>query len=533
MNRDILKYVVELTKMLGCQITEPTSKVVTDLITLYGLVPASEPCDSNQSTAYIKLMTYADGRPAPAQVKAFTNYRAIGDTYEVTPDGVVDFIRFQTDESGEGLFPLPAGRKYLLKIDKGITYGVSYALVDAKADETLDVSVNMPLLVDLKSKGIYVGELHHHSVYSSPSYGGTDDVTDSTQDVKIAMMAGGLDYGALSDHHNTLNHDEWRAMSDNRFTTIVSKEISTSCGHVAAHGAKTDVIFRIPEADERTDEYLKNEFIRITTEIKSTGGIAQLNHPCAPQKAIAFPPNFLDIVDIFDTFEIWNGHLPFIKGLPNDHAFRLWLSLLRKGLRLTAVCGSDTHRIIANDYNALTTELSRLCEGLNKIVIPDSLNQAALVLKGARELLIPAFEEWNEHAFGTGSVANMTFVDGEPSEANILESLKKGHNVLTNGPILVPSIDRKYPGETVSASEGSISLNIELLAKKELETIVVYTMAGEQAHAVKPCSKDGEFYNFSTSINVNLQLKDFVVVAAYGGPANLAIANPIYIESGA
>ena len=60
------------------------------------------------------------------------------------------------------------------------------------------------------------------------------------------MRAMGLSYGALSDHHNTLNHDIWRAQEKEDFLPIVSKEISTTNGHVMALGVEKDVIYHAP-----------------------------------------------------------------------------------------------------------------------------------------------------------------------------------------------------------------------------------------------------------------------------------------------
>lgn len=528
MDKETLRHVVMFSKTVDSSYSGTAEELTSELIALSNSVSMQQPEDLASGTSYIRLRTYAGGKPAPAQVKVFSSFQNVGGSWEVLQDEVIDFIRFQTDEKGEGLFPLPAGRSFLLKIDKGIIYSTVYVSISVQAGETVDICAKLSLLVDLKGRGIYLGDLHHHSVYSSPLHGGTDNVIDTPEDVKLSMMASGLNYGALSDHHNILNHSEWHSLSSEDFTAILSKEISTSGGHVAAHGVDEDIIFDIPNEWQRTDEYLRSEFIRVVDEIKKKGGLAQLNHPYTFQEATSFPERFYDIACVFDTIEIWNGHLPFMPGFPNELAFRMWLSLLKSGCKSMAVCGSDTHKIQADDYHNFTNGLRKLCEGLTSDMC-DSFKQTTDLILELKKHLIPAFEIWGEQTFGTGGVVNLTFVDGKPTERNLLDSLKKGKNILTNGPVLIPSINGKYPGETAVFSGETIRLDIDLVTKRVLEKLVVYTMSDEYMQVTEVCRKDGEMYNYSTNMVINVQKNDFVVLVAYGGSANLAIANPIFV----
>lgn len=147
-------------------------------------------------------------------------------------------------------------------------------------------------------EGWIAGDLHHHSVYSSRLYGGTDPVTESPQEVCNSMMASGLGYGALSDHHNTLNHKEWSSVQ----------------------------------------------------QIKDLGGMPQLNHPTDRQTAISWNPEYMDIITIFETMEIWNGSKPMIQGTSSADAVKLWIELLEKGIYLPATTGSDTYNTRCDDY---------------------------------------------------------------------------------------------------------------------------------------------------------------------------------------
>ena len=77
--------------------------------------------------------------------------------------------------------------------------------------------------------------------------------------IRDSMRAAGLDFGALSDHHNVLDHELWEKTRTSDFIPILSKEISTGRGHVISLNVKKheDVIYRIGTVEERTDEYLR------------------------------------------------------------------------------------------------------------------------------------------------------------------------------------------------------------------------------------------------------------------------------------
>ena len=532
MDKHVLRYVIKLANVLGHKLTKTADELVEDWEALRLMVKAQTQKEPSTQVSLVRLKMLADGKPSQVQVRAFTNYRKIGDSYEIVQDGAIDFVRAHTDENGNGLIKLPTGREYLLKITKGIAYGAEYRVVEAAQGEK-EITADLPLLVNLRKEGIFCGNLHHHSIYSSPVHGGTDDAPDSVDDVYTAIMASGFDYAALSDHHNILNHPLWRTYQSDHFTPIISKEISTGNGHVNAHGADADIIYQIPTTSQRTDEYLRGEFIRISDEIKAKGGLPQLNHPCTPQKELAFPENFYDIIDIFEAIEIWNSHMPFVPGFPTEKAFQLWLSLLRKGTYLPAVGGSDTHRVQAYDFHEISAEISEIYNALGQLDLPDNLKESANLVVSAAERLIPSFEEWAEECYGSGSVVNITYIDGKPTQENILDGIRKGHNVITNGPILLPTVDvgnaQRIVGEIVPVAGSQLDIKVKLLCKKPMDTLLVYTMAGEEKHKLELVEMAEGFLDYSTTISVNVQENDFVVISAHGGPANLAISNPFFV----
>ena len=274
--------------------------------------------------------TDAEGNGIPAQIKLF---KLLPNETAQNFDRVNNKITMQremTDGNGHLICNIAAGR-YVLEITHGSEYEIINDSITAEKDTKCSRKYQLTKFVDLEKAGWYAGDLHHHSIYSSPVYGGTDDVTESPSEVCNSMMAMGLSFGALSDHHNVLNHEAWKKEKKENFLPVISKEISTSNGHVMALGVEEDVIYAIPDDKDRTDEKLRNEFQRIVQQIKDEKGLAQLNHPRDLSVSISWNPDFYDMINIFETVEIWNGSNPMLAGSTNDMAYRLWVELLRQG----------------------------------------------------------------------------------------------------------------------------------------------------------------------------------------------------------
>lgn len=226
-----------------------------------------EPCNNeHKQFGVLRIKTTVDNRLMPCEIRLFK-------TAQKDPE--YQFIKRVTDERGEILIRVPIGM-WQMEISRGLAVESAYEEILINPGEIIYREVNLHQFVDLKEMGWYNGDLHHHSVYSSPVFGGTDDVVDTPAQVRLSMQAAGCDFGALSDHHNILNHEEWRLEEKEDFVPIISKEISTSNGHVMAMGAKEDVIYNIPYGNNRTDEVLRSEFLKVTNEIKESGGSRRL-----------------------------------------------------------------------------------------------------------------------------------------------------------------------------------------------------------------------------------------------------------------
>lgn len=319
----------------------------------------------------------------------------------------------------------------------------------------------------MNDKKWYAGDLHEHSHYSSPLYGGDDNAPDSLAEVHAFMKSKGLSFGAVSDHHNILNHAQWKTFQSEDFIAIISKEISTGNGHVLALNTPEDMIFH---AFGKTDEAIRAEFIRICREIRRLGGIAQLNHPRDKNPNISLPERFTDLLPYFDTFELWNGSEKMEPGTKNGNAFELWLKLLKSGIYLPATTGTDQHRL--NEY---MPERS-----IKTYVLMEQLNLQS-----------------------------------------VLAAIRKGASFLTSGPFLDICINGSSYGETVKLSEEML-LDVHLIAEQTIDKLYIY----DNVHA--PMELDINAVAFDGTIPYKPDGAAWVFFIAGSNTYNKAITNPIF-----
>lgn len=321
----------------------------------------------------------------------------------------------------------------------------------------------------MENKKWYAGDIHEHSIYSSSVYGGDDNAPDALEEVYKYMRSNGLSFGAASDHHNILNHEEWKKFESGDFIPLISKEISTGNGHVMALNVPEDIIFT---AVKQGEEKVRAEFLRICHEIRRLGGIAQINHPRDSKEPISFPEEFNDLLPIFDTMEIWNGSERMEPGTKNGKAFELWLSLLKKGVFLPATTGSDRHRIHEDK--------------------PERLIKTYV-----------SIEEFNRE--------------------NILGAIKKGNSFLTSGPFVDIKINGKSYGETVKHN-GEITIDINIEANKEVDKLYVYDNVNS------PTEIDINSKAYSSHMNYKTEGLKWIFFIAGTDTFNKAITNPIFLK---
>lgn len=446
-------------------------------------------------------------------------------------DGQITMIRDMTGVDGDLYRHLSVG-KYVVEISKGSEYTIVTDSFEIKEGETLNRKYELTRFIDLEKEGWIAGDLHHHSIYSSPKFKGDDDVIETPGEVANSMMAAGLGFGALSDHHNTLNHDSWRALERCDFTPIVSKEISTSNGHVLQLGVDKDVIYKIPVDKDRTDEYLRGEFVRITDEIKREGGLPQINHPRDLQVSISWNPDFEDLLYIFETMEIWNGSNPMMAGSTNDLAKDLWEKCMRKGLYLPATTGSDTHNIAADDYHILYDEIldTKDIISQNQEELEKLYKDEVYVFMKMCEKLLPILEKWAETNLSSGGVRTYVHFEGERTPENILKALKEGHSFLTDGPIIIPTVNGRLPGKSdFKGREDDLEISLKIFSNRELTTLEIRGENGLIKEMPLSGQKKNGFCDYSLKLTETAKGNRFIYFVVKSDCTNMAITNPVIV----
>src|SRR5438067_3861424 len=165
------------------------------------------------------------------------------------------------------------------------------------------------------------GDLHCHTRYS--------DGDSWPSEMLHAGAETGLDFLGVTDHNTIAHVAEYGAGGSGQPIVIPGVEVTTYGGHWNAWGTDRWWEFREPRAEavERT-----------MRAAAASGAVVSINHP----KPFG-PPWEYAIDGGFHTVEVWNGPWQRL----NRAALDRWDELLRRGVRCSAVGGSDTHNLRA------------------------------------------------------------------------------------------------------------------------------------------------------------------------------------------
>ena len=478
-------------------------------------------------------------KPGRFELKAFTGEEEnrvcevrVWDNREHLITSRYSLRRFVTEADGALSVCLPAG-EYDVEVGCGPEFSICRIRLEVKPQEVSGAEAVLTRKAHFTDIGWVCGDLHHHSIYSSPAYGGTDPVIETPEEVCRSMKSLGMQFGALSDHHNTLNHGEWRGQSDH-FAPVISKEISTSNGHVLQLGVEEDVIYDIPKGEKRTQDALRSEFIRVCRVIREAGGLPQINHPFDISKSTRYNDAFWDMADIFESMEIWNGATPMVKGSPNDKALHRWLELMDKGVRLTGTAGSDTHNIYGDDYFGyfeLLHWMRDLIESGRDLWPAGMEEKTAHLLRLLKEVL-PRLEEWVRLSNSPSNIHNYVYSGGDRSQEGILEAIRRGRVFVSNGPLIRVSVNGAGPGETAALTDGCGELELKVTSPRQIPDLWMYTGAEMRRRlpAVSVRGEEGEYCLSLSDKQYPLNGARFAVIVADGGENAFAVTNPIFFS---
>ena len=186
----------------------------------------------------------------------------------------------------------------------------------------------------------YRGDLHMHTAHSDGNC-----ASQSGKRVPCPLFltvqeaaARGLDFIAITDHNTESQYDAMRELQPyfDKLLLIPGREVTTFWGHFNIFGLTQYVDYRAVAHDGR-------DVNAIVQDVRAQGGIASINHADAPGGEICMgckwePPYSVDMIqftgieaingpDLLDSADVWDGELA-------------------KGIRLTAIGGSDNHNAL-------------------------------------------------------------------------------------------------------------------------------------------------------------------------------------------
>jgi hypothetical protein len=188
--------------------------------------------------------------------------------------------------------------------------------------------------------GWYRGDLHMHTGHSDGSC-----LSRLQQRVPCPLFftantasERGLDFIAITDHNTSSHADSIRELQPyfDDLLLIPGHEITTFHGHANLFGTVSMLDFRVGSADV-------SDWNALLGNVERAGGIISINHPVRPSgeqcMGCGWTPQgdvqyermqAVEVVNALDADTAWSG-------------IKFWESLLDRGLRLTALGGSDNH----------------------------------------------------------------------------------------------------------------------------------------------------------------------------------------------
>jgi hypothetical protein len=218
----------------------------------------------------------------------------------------------------------------------------------------------------------FAGDLHMHTVHSDGDW--------TVAGLAAAAREAGLDFIFVTDHNTASHHGEVERANEGARASLVlrGEEVTTYGGHANAWGlpAGAFVDFRVRPGDAAGVSAVAAGAHRL-------GALISVNHPFAPCGGCDW--SYGDAIKGFDAVEVWNGEWD----ATDEAALKLWDGLLQRGLRLTAVAGSDSHRA-QNPIGRPTTHVS--AGALSQAALLEGIRRGRVYLSRAARGLALDFE---------------------------------------------------------------------------------------------------------------------------------------------
>jgi hypothetical protein len=428
--------------------------------------------------------TIAGAAELAGQVKSLTGEPLSARLLVLQPETKASLVLY-TDPQGNFKAEVPDG---LLRVVA--THGPEWAIVEREARGGERLELLLTRLVDMPARGYYSADLHMHCTAS--------DGKQSPVEVALDCQADGLHIAALTDHDTVAQHEAWLATQNAAFLPLRGQEVTTRLGHILSIGGAQLVSNAVTGPESFPDIFAK---------IHAQDGFAIVAHPCAPTMNYQVP----DVHD-YDAYEILNGSIPPYGGIFDIvQGRKAWHALLSRGLRVAAVGNSDNH----DNLNALGRDLLQHPEKAAQLD-----QRAAMLLKmvDVEKVIVP----WGWKGLHPGFYRTYLQLPEKTPEA-VQAAVKQGRGFVTNGPLLLATLDDQPPGSEIAAGgRDSIPFRAELFGNRPLERLVL-VINGQEAITLQ---------SNAARVEVTLPLKpgDWVTAELYGEWPEFATTNAWYVK---
>lgn len=300
--------------------------------------------------------------------------------------GARDRFFIATDDATPGYVhgEIPAGRWNVILGLYKVPEGGAEATVTIALDSALRKLEPQPArtLPARKAAGWYKGDLHCHTFHS--------DAKGSPELLHAAARQAGLDFLAIADHNTITQRRYFHPASSPDLVFVRAMEVTTAVGHANVYGADEWIDFRMTKP---SDAHV------LARQVHEKGGLLSINHD---KPTIAWDYEF----PAADCQEVWQSTWMAWNWISLER----WQQRLARGMRLSAIGGSDYHQ------------------------------PAQLMPEGPLVLARPTTVLWLE----------------ELSEDAVLTAMKTGRGYVTespSGPTLVLTVDGQPMGSAVAGGK--------------------------------------------------------------------------------
>ncbi|HEY5799505.1 MAG TPA: CehA/McbA family metallohydrolase, partial [Burkholderiaceae bacterium] len=267
----------------------------------------------------------------------------------------------------------------------GLLLGVPNMRAGAQADYTAKLTFSMDLAASsdpavlrapLRNEARwYRGDLHSHTAHSDGSCANTSGTQTVPCPAFLTAQAAAsrkLDFVAVTDHNGVGHAHALRELQPyfDQVLLMPGRELTSFSGHANLYGTLAPVDFRVTKAGQSWNDVLAAS--------RKAGGIVSLNHAVRPSGEACMgcgweaPQTDMSLVSAIEA----------VNGADADtewSALAYWQAQLARGYRITAIGGSDNHRITLTQSGAQGGALGMP----TTVVYARELSQAA-ILDGIR-----------------------------------------------------------------------------------------------------------------------------------------------------